>query len=370
MAGIGQAGVEATPGMVELMLETADDPEISGEVVARLAALCTHDGAAAREGAGIAVRALAFAVSEPVLQESVESRAFEALRTLWPAPRSYVLYHLRRHTHEDIPFRWIELLIVAGELRGVDRVLEEVLIHASDPGSRPDLLSLLDLTARSLDPGREGKVLRILEGPGVPDDARTLVWEWLAASPGAGFLRLARELHGEVGYDFVHLGEDFSAFASRFPDLDLTDIFRRWNQAYHEAFGWTQRAGVPRSEFETREEANLQEALVRHLPSGRPWGRAMDEAMLRQVFESIRENHLESPRDGFIPLVRIYRERPRGTVWLEDIYQREINDLYARASGAYDSGEPDRARRKLALLLEIEPGDALGNALDRLLRES
>jgi hypothetical protein len=69
-----------------------------------------------------------------------------------------------------------------------------------------------------------------------------------------------------------------------------------------------------------------------------------------------------------IPLVAIYRERPRENPWLEDVYTREINGLYIEAAGRYDDGDGEGARRRLDRLLEIEPEYPLATALDRVMQ--
>ena len=347
----------ATPGSVptlaELLLEGAGDPEVAGAAIGRLAGL----------GSPAAVRTLAYAVAEPLLEEAEEARALEALHALWPGARTYILYRLRQHTHEDIPYRWMELLIDTGELRAVDRILEEVLRHARDASYREDLLMSLDLVGRSADPGRAGKVFRLLTEPRAPDLVRRLLGEWVANSLSAEFLGDVRRAAGGLQADFVHLGADFSAFAASLPDASLKEVFERWNGAYHESLGWQQRSMFPRSDLERRLEEEVEGEMLRRFPPAR----GPEEAALREQVESFREDRLRTPRNGVIPLVAICRERPRHSPWLLDAYLREINGLYVRAAECYDEGDRSRARRELDLLLEIEPEYPLARMLDRVM---
>ena len=74
-----------------------------------------------------AARILAHSVAEPVLEEELEERAFGVLKRLWPLPRRYMLYALQKHEHEDLPFRWFELLIDVNEISTTDRAIEELV---------------------------------------------------------------------------------------------------------------------------------------------------------------------------------------------------------------------------------------------------
>src|SRR5436305_11652718 len=103
-----------------------------------------------------------------MLDEDLELKAYEYARALWPLPRHFILYSLKPHTHEDIPFRWFQLLIDCEEPSAVDRILEEVLVHADDPNCREDLLALTDLLGRAHDPETEDKVLTVINSPESP----------------------------------------------------------------------------------------------------------------------------------------------------------------------------------------------------------
>jgi len=87
---------------------------------------------------------------------------------MWPLPRHYILYSLKPHTHEDIPFRWFQLLVDSDEPSAVDRILEELLVHGSHPDYREDLLALAQLLERSRDPEMEDKILQVLNSEDVP----------------------------------------------------------------------------------------------------------------------------------------------------------------------------------------------------------
>src|SRR5437773_521163 len=66
----------------------------------------------------VSARILAHLVSEPMLDEDLEAKAYELLLSMWPLPRHYILYSLKGHNHEDIPFRWFQLRIESNEPEG------------------------------------------------------------------------------------------------------------------------------------------------------------------------------------------------------------------------------------------------------------
>jgi hypothetical protein len=127
----------------------------------------------------VSARILAHVISEPMLAEDLEGKAFQYLRALWPLPRHYILYSLKPHTHEDIPFRWFQLLIECGEPSGVDRILEEVLVHAGDADYREDLLALISLLEQARDPDAEEKVVQVLNSKNVDRTALRLLEDFL-----------------------------------------------------------------------------------------------------------------------------------------------------------------------------------------------
>jgi hypothetical protein len=116
----------------------------------------------------ISARVLTHAISEPILPEELETRAYEQVRGMWPLSRHYILYSLKAHAHEDIPFRWFQLLVDCEEPSAVDRILEEFVVHGGDPDFREDLLALTELLLRARDPETEDKVLDVLNSEGAP----------------------------------------------------------------------------------------------------------------------------------------------------------------------------------------------------------
>jgi hypothetical protein len=134
----------------------------------------------------VSARVLAHAISEPLLEESLELRAYSHLRAMWPLPRHYILYSLKPHTHEDIPFRWFQLLIDCDEPSTVDRILEEVLVHADDPDYREDLIAVTELLARARDPETEDKVLQVINSPEASRTAVALLESFLINTKAPG----------------------------------------------------------------------------------------------------------------------------------------------------------------------------------------
>ncbi len=120
-------------------------------------------------------RVLAFVISEPMLEEDLEARAYAHVRGMWPLPRPYIFYSLKPHTHEDIPFRWFQLLVDCEEPSAVDRVLEEVMAHGNQPDYREDLLALVELLGEARDPATEEKVLQVLNSEGAPQGAKHIL---------------------------------------------------------------------------------------------------------------------------------------------------------------------------------------------------
>jgi hypothetical protein len=131
----------------------------------------------------VSARVLAHLVSEPMLEEDLEVKAYDLLRAMWPLPRHYVLYSLKGHDHEDIPFRWFQLLIESNESEAVDRILEELRAHADDPTLREDLLVLVELLSKSSDPETEDKIMQVLNDPETPRTASQMLEQFLKTAP-------------------------------------------------------------------------------------------------------------------------------------------------------------------------------------------
>lgn len=130
----------------------------------------------------VSARILAHAISDPMLDEDLETKAYAFVRAMWPLPRHYILYSLRPHTHEDIPFRWFQLLIESNDPEAVDRILEETLVHGGNPDFREDLLALMDLLGQSRDPGAEDKIMDVLNRPETPREVAGLLESFLKTS--------------------------------------------------------------------------------------------------------------------------------------------------------------------------------------------
>jgi hypothetical protein len=113
----------------------------------------------------VSARVLAHAVSEPLLEEDLEMRAFEALKATWPSPRHYLFYNLRDHPHEDIPIRWFQLFVEVDELTTVELVLEELRAHGENPDYQEDLAALMETLGGCRDPEIEDKILGAINAP-------------------------------------------------------------------------------------------------------------------------------------------------------------------------------------------------------------
>jgi hypothetical protein len=130
-------------------------------------------------GSTPAARALAHAISEPMLDEDLEQLAFERLRALWPLPRHYMLVMLRRHEHEDLPVRWFQLFAECVELEAVDRTLEEFSRHAADPAHHEDLATILEFLRTSGDPAISAKIVDALNDQEMARDGVVMLEEFL-----------------------------------------------------------------------------------------------------------------------------------------------------------------------------------------------
>jgi hypothetical protein len=153
----------------DLLLESADD---------RCAAEASIDLLGSIRSP-VSARVLAHAVSEPLLDEDLEMKAYNYLRGLWPLPRHYILYSLKPHRHEDIPFRWLQLLVECDEPSAVDRILEELLAHGDDSAYREDLRALVELLGQTGDPEAEDKIMQVLNSERTPRAAVEMLQEFL-----------------------------------------------------------------------------------------------------------------------------------------------------------------------------------------------
>ena len=142
---------EKIEAAADLLLESPEDRSAAERAIETLGSIQS----------AISARVLAHVISEPILEEDIEVKAYTYVRAMWPLPRPYIFYSLKPHAHEDIPFRWFQLLIDCREASAVDRILEEVLAHAKHPDYREDLLALVELLAEAQDPQTEEKILKV-----------------------------------------------------------------------------------------------------------------------------------------------------------------------------------------------------------------
>src|SRR5437867_246024 len=156
---------EKIEAAADLLLESPEDRAGAERAIEILGAI--HSATSAR--------VLVHVISEPVLEEDLEMKAYTCVRAMWPLPRPYIFYSLKPHAHEDIPFRWFQLLIDCREASAVDRILEEVLAHAKHPDYREDLLALVELLAEAQDPQTEEKILQILNSEDTPREATEIL---------------------------------------------------------------------------------------------------------------------------------------------------------------------------------------------------
>lgn len=163
-------GHPAVGPVADLLLNASGDRISSEAAVETLGAIRCSSSA----------RVLAHAVSEPMLDEDVESKAYEAARAMWSLARNYILFELAPHTHEDLPFRWFQLMVDCDELSGVDLILEEVLTHSTESNYAEDLLAIVGLLNHSRDPDVELKVVALLNAPDTPEPAKRFLDSFLA----------------------------------------------------------------------------------------------------------------------------------------------------------------------------------------------
>jgi hypothetical protein len=160
---------ERITSAADLLFESAGDRDAASTA---LDILC---GAASP----VCARVLAHAVSEPLLDEDLEARAYAALKSSWPLPRHYLLYNLRDHPHEDIPIRWFQLFIEVDEPETVELVLEELRAHGESPRYQEDLATLMEVLQGCRDPEIEDKILDAINSPSANSRARALLQKFL-----------------------------------------------------------------------------------------------------------------------------------------------------------------------------------------------
>jgi hypothetical protein len=169
-------GDERIAEAADLLFESAGDRDAAETALAVLW----------RTPSPVSARVLAHAVSEPLLDEDLEAKAFAALKSSWPLPRHYMLYNLNGHPHEDIPFRWFQLFVEVDELTTVDLVLEELRAHGDSPNYREDLSALLDVLHGCRDPELEDKILGVINSSAASPEVAALVRKFLEEHQPAG----------------------------------------------------------------------------------------------------------------------------------------------------------------------------------------
>jgi hypothetical protein len=167
---------ERITAAADMLLESPDDRDTAEPALDVLGTIQS----------AVSARVLAHAISEPQLPEDLEARAYEYLKRMWPLPRHYILYSLRPHTHEDIPFRWFQLLVDSREPSAVDRIIEEVVVHAGNEEYVEDLLSLLQLFEQTPDPEAQDKILQVVNDPHTPKPATQMLQEFLKSGRPVG----------------------------------------------------------------------------------------------------------------------------------------------------------------------------------------
>lgn len=166
-------GRPAVGPLADLLFDSLEDRTIVETALDTLAAIRTS----------VSARILAHVVSEPMIDEDLEMKAYGLVRAMWPLPRHYILYWLRPHTHEDLPFRWFQLLIDCKDPAAVDRILEEVLAHGENPEFREDLLTLMELLGRARDADLEEKIMMALNTADTPRPAVRMLEAFLQTHP-------------------------------------------------------------------------------------------------------------------------------------------------------------------------------------------
>jgi hypothetical protein len=160
---------DAVARAADLLFESPEDRSVAEAAIDTLARIHSPTSA----------RVLTHAVSEPLLDEDIETKAFAALREFWRLARQYMVYNLRRHAHEDLPYRWFQLLIEDDDVEATDLVLEELLVHGESAIYREDLYALVLLLLRSRDPELQDKVVSTINAPDTPPAVVSMLEEFL-----------------------------------------------------------------------------------------------------------------------------------------------------------------------------------------------
>lgn len=169
IANLQIIGRPAVGPIAELLTQSPEDRTIAETSLAVLSQIRSS----------VSARVLAYAVSEPMLDEDLEARAYTALRSLWPLARGYMLHSLHSHAHEDLPFRWFQLLIEVDETTSTELIYDEMRVHGKSPNYHEDLWALASLLTHSRDPDIEEKVLGWINVPQTPEQVSPMLQEFL-----------------------------------------------------------------------------------------------------------------------------------------------------------------------------------------------
>ncbi|HLQ78706.1 MAG TPA: hypothetical protein VK210_15210 [Terriglobia bacterium] len=170
---IGRPAIGPTADILLLSLESPEGRNAAETALAVLSSIRSS----------VSARVLAYVVSEPMLDEDLEARAYSALREFWLLARPFILYKLHSHAHEDLPFRWFQLLIEVDETSTTDLLYEEMRMHGDQPSYLEDLWALATLMARSRDPEIEDRVLEWINSPKMPQPVVPILEEFLKEYP-------------------------------------------------------------------------------------------------------------------------------------------------------------------------------------------
>lgn len=127
----------------------------------------------------ISARVLAHLIAEPMLDEDLEMMAYASVRETWPLARPFILHSIDAHAHEDLPFRWFQLLIEVQDLTAGQRIYDELCVHGAKAVFHEDLWALTLLLAQSRDAEIEEQVLEWLNSPNTPAPVVPMLQEFL-----------------------------------------------------------------------------------------------------------------------------------------------------------------------------------------------
>jgi len=146
-----------------------------------------------------------------------------------------MLHSLHSHAHEDLPFRWFQLLIEADETTSSELIYEEMRVHGRFPNYHEDLWALASLLAHSRDPDIEEKVLGWINVPQTPEPVVPMLQEFLKdyRRPDLRISKAdsqdpwARRVHlQEVNSQYIEASRLFDAGNFKEADLALKRILK------------------------------------------------------------------------------------------------------------------------------------------------